>query len=322
MLWNNVLPTMAAGIGGTAAEFGMGKIFKGGVNFDAHKAQKKAKEFARWQIATNYNQAKEFAQHGIRWKAEDAKKAGLSPLVALGGSTYSPSAIGVNIAAQRSRRKPFTGMGQDLSRAIRATKTPEERALDLASLQEVQARGRYYNALADKALNDVTQTGPAIGGAVTWPGNISDRVGTEVQPSKVEARGKGGVAAGGSPMHQVFQDKNKAVRFLITQGASEPLESSPYWKLHQAIRDIGDYANNIHHYYDWRTSYAAKQRQSLRYLRSIIKGTPNIQQPGRGREWRYDPWSGLFVFGSDSGGTYIYSKPPKGFRAVIRKKIR
>lgn len=41
----------------------------------------------------NYEAQKEFAQNGIRWKVEDAKRAGIHPLYALGASTqgYSPS---------------------------------------------------------------------------------------------------------------------------------------------------------------------------------------------------------------------------------------
>ena len=53
---------------------------------DARLAQERANE-------ANLAAQREFAQHGIRWKVEDAKAAGLHPLFALGGSgaTFSPS---------------------------------------------------------------------------------------------------------------------------------------------------------------------------------------------------------------------------------------
>ena len=50
-----------------------------------------------------YQNQKEFAQHGLRWKVEDAKQAGINPLVALGASTHSPSAsIGSSSGSYRS----------------------------------------------------------------------------------------------------------------------------------------------------------------------------------------------------------------------------
>lgn len=47
----------------------------------------------------NANLQREFAQNSIQWKMEDAKKAGVHPLAALGASTYSaaPSYVGANV---------------------------------------------------------------------------------------------------------------------------------------------------------------------------------------------------------------------------------
>ena len=47
----------------------------------------------------NYEAQKEFAQNGIRWKVEDAKRAGIHPLYALGASTqgYSPTAGTISV---------------------------------------------------------------------------------------------------------------------------------------------------------------------------------------------------------------------------------
>jgi gas vesicle protein len=39
----------------------------------------------------NYTESKEFAKHGIQWRVEDAKKAGLHPLYALGAPAMSPN---------------------------------------------------------------------------------------------------------------------------------------------------------------------------------------------------------------------------------------
>lgn len=63
---------------------------------------------------------KEFAQNGIRWRVADAEKAGIHPLYALGAQVtpYSPVSVGDGGFAQA---------GQDLSRAVMATRTEPEK---------------------------------------------------------------------------------------------------------------------------------------------------------------------------------------------------
>lgn len=69
---------------------------------------------------------REFAQMGLRWKVEDAKLAGLHPTAVLGaqGYTAAPSYLGDNSAAQAA-----SGIGQDISRAVMATATSQEREI-------------------------------------------------------------------------------------------------------------------------------------------------------------------------------------------------
>jgi len=66
---------------------------------------------------------KEFAQHGIQWKVEDAKRAGIHPLAALGAQTHSPSPISLGDVGTS-----LAAAGQDLSRSIDATRDKPARA--------------------------------------------------------------------------------------------------------------------------------------------------------------------------------------------------
>lgn len=72
---------------------------------------------------------KEFAQNGIQWKVEDAKKAGIHPLYALGANTmsYSPTTVGTDLA----------GVGQNLGRAIDSTRTEPQK---IDAVQETLGR--------------------------------------------------------------------------------------------------------------------------------------------------------------------------------------
>lgn len=67
---------------------------------------------------------REFAQNGIQWKVEDAKKAGIHPLYALGANTTaaSPSYVG-----DTSFGTGIANAGQDIGRAIDSTRSSSAR---------------------------------------------------------------------------------------------------------------------------------------------------------------------------------------------------
>lgn len=83
-------------------------------------------DFARQQLAFQDAAAK----NGIRWRVEDARLAGVSPLVALGAPTFNPSPVMVSGSdgGAPDWGASFKNMGQGLDRAISATQTKEERA--------------------------------------------------------------------------------------------------------------------------------------------------------------------------------------------------
>lgn len=70
---------------------------------------------------------REFAQNGIQWKVEDAKKAGIHPIYALGGSTSSFTPVSSNFAADTSMPNAIAAAGQDIGRAVNATRSASER---------------------------------------------------------------------------------------------------------------------------------------------------------------------------------------------------
>lgn len=110
----------------------------------------------------NYEAQKEFAQNGIRWKVEDAKRAGIHPLYALGASTqgYSPSGgyggdFGISDAAAQ--------FGQGFERAQQAKMTKEEREKqevrdaiqDMAALEDLNQKRRMNDAQIRLANSEI-----------------------------------------------------------------------------------------------------------------------------------------------------------------------
>lgn len=85
----------------------------------------------RRQQSQNIAMQREFAQNGIRWRANDAIAAGFSPLVALGatGASYSPSQTVGGLG------DAISGMGQNITRAAAAGRTRDEQEIAAAKLQ-------------------------------------------------------------------------------------------------------------------------------------------------------------------------------------------
>lgn len=79
---------------------------------------------------------KEFAQHGIQWRVEDAKAAGVHPLFALGANTptYSPTSIvggGVGEGLAQA--------GQAIGNAVARSETPQQNAVAELNLRMLRA---------------------------------------------------------------------------------------------------------------------------------------------------------------------------------------
>lgn len=90
---------------------------------DAKDAREQSNALAEKNIALQ----REFAQSGIQWRVEDAKKAGIHPIYALGGSGASFSPVSANFTADTSLPNAMAAAGQDIGRAINATRTEKDR---------------------------------------------------------------------------------------------------------------------------------------------------------------------------------------------------
>lgn len=113
----------------------------------------------QWQA--NADLQREFAQHGIRWRVEDAKAAGVHPLYALGAQPASASPIYMDGGS----RDTWSGLGQDISRAVAAGRTVGER-VD-SKLSELQLeRAELENELLRKRIAHEGQIGPPMPGAI------------------------------------------------------------------------------------------------------------------------------------------------------------
>lgn len=99
----------------------------------------------------NYEMQKEFAQNSLQWKVEDAKKAGLHPLAAVGAQGYSanPSFVGSNVG------EGIASFGSKLGGAIQAD--ARLRAKDDAEMRKLQLENQQLqNDLLRKQVQSKT----------------------------------------------------------------------------------------------------------------------------------------------------------------------
>lgn len=123
----------------------------------------------QWALEAEARSLKEqrrFAQAGIRWRANDAQKAGLHPLAALGatGASYSPSySFQADTTPVQSNRDTWQDkMGQSLSRA-----------LDLLGLQRAMLQNRLLEndvKESDRKVNLKLGPWPYWSGSGVLPG--------------------------------------------------------------------------------------------------------------------------------------------------------
>lgn len=117
----------------------------------ARDAQKDANAQAQANYWTNYKAQMDAAQHGIRWKVDDARDAGINPLFALGAGAVSFSPQSVGTVPEDGLAKGIASAGQDISRAVNATRTTGERAQALSEGLLLE-RGKLQNELLSTQL--------------------------------------------------------------------------------------------------------------------------------------------------------------------------
>lgn len=152
---------------------GVSKLIGGYMNQNAQENANAANQ-AQWQTSQAYQHLAN--THNIQWKVADAKAAGLHPLAALGVQPAGGPASAVGVSPETGMGDAVSGMGQDISRALRANETQQKRsqafdenirALDLEnrSLQNEFLRSRIAKERA--ALNPAI---PEIGQRWLVPG--------------------------------------------------------------------------------------------------------------------------------------------------------
>lgn len=153
-----------------------------GSSTDARLAREQANE----QQLRGENFQREFAKSGVQWRVEDAIKAGIHPLAAMGmqGPSASPIMVGDTGPTQQSFSVKD---GVDVGRSIMATMSPDDRQIQKLNLMSMQLdiEGKsLQNQLLGSQIRKLNQVGPPLPSAVDQPGGMSGQGNFKVKPSE------------------------------------------------------------------------------------------------------------------------------------------
>lgn len=138
-----------------------GNVLAGGLGFIGDNQNR---QFQKGQANQSYDAQKEFAQNSIQWKVEDARKAGISPLAALGASGYQYSPVSV---MDDGGSGTWHTMGQNLSRSIANAQSATDRQISAADVRIKNANADLAETQAklaawELAHRQVTPANPAV----------------------------------------------------------------------------------------------------------------------------------------------------------------
>jgi len=270
MAWESVLGAVAGPL--------ISSIFQSESAEDVASSQAAS---AREQGERNAALQREFAQHGIRWRVEDAKAAGLHPLYALsgGGAAFAPNPI--VLPDSTGQRQASASFGSALEKGLAAFFSSMQKK------DEVIAAAAMSNAALAKsaALSSVPFPGYTPGSEMEWgqyPAPVAMNLQNAVDvanfsPAAVLARRGGDVsltpgAGPGGSVHMIAPGLPMILPSSQSGGTSEALEAlSESWELAYAFlrRNVDQYGDG---WWDEAVRYFPLTGNLMRAVRLIERG--------------------------------------------------
>lgn len=245
------------------------------------KSNDDAREQQERQFQENIKLQKEFAQNGIQWKAADAKAAGIHPLYALGAGTPSFSPVSSNFTADTSMPNALAAAGQDIGRAVNATRSASQRnnafndAVQKLSLEKMGLENEVLRAdLLSKVSRVQQQSGPPmpVGDRYLIPGQSGSGVVTDQPQKRVNVDPNAPFSEPGAVADVGVARTDSGLMIVPSSDVKERIEDSPYEWTHF-----------------WRNMILPALSQDAQDRQT--KGFP---PPKPGYVWKYIPFRGEY----------------------------
>lgn len=180
---------------------------------------------------------KDFAKKGVRWRVDDAVKAGLHPLAALGANIASPSPTSVGGG---SSDYGIAQAGQQIGRALASRMTAEQKQLQDLAIRQETAKAEGYeidNQIKQKRLTELgsTESGPAMDNFDTRVNpnsifNIGDKhPGYITVPKQITAKSSPDTTVGSSAGYDRYDFGDYSIK-TMNEKAAEAAENDLFTK--------------------------------------------------------------------------------------------
>ena len=129
-----------------------------------YQGSKRTNQTQRDIAAGNTQNQKEFAQHGVKWRVDDARRAGINPLAALGANLHSFNPVSVGTQNEMAPlAAAASDMGQNIGRAISAGKSKEERTANALKFEHMELQNEFLRTKVQASKAALAkQTAPAL----------------------------------------------------------------------------------------------------------------------------------------------------------------
>lgn len=204
---------------------GAGTKLLGGI-FSNNESEKIAQQ--------NIAAQQQYAQNRIQWTVDDAKKAGINPLAALGNATQSFS----NVVGSTALGDSIGDAGQSLGRAVAAASPLKQRAAEL-ELQLAQAK--IDNIKSDTVANQARAS--AIATRLGAPGTPPAYPVADLPPGVVQHAAWGDPRGPVQQLEARYWDRDGKLTVIPSEKAASPLQTlaalptNAYMALRSGIAD-------------------------------------------------------------------------------------
>jgi len=260
---------------------GIGSLVGGYMNSEANREAAAVQER---NAIRNIEMQREFAQSGIQWKAEDARKAGIHPLYAMGAAGASFAPVSVAGIPNTSMGDALSKSSQHIGRAVQAAQTRDDQAVAIS--RQAQQLQLTNAGLQNELL--AAQVAKAKQELVVSPAmpSLNARYGIEGQPATTFSE------RFGSWPKTSWEEKNERV-------SREP--GAPHREAF-SVADVG-HANTAGGGYSAIPSKDVQERIEDNWLQQIMwmyrnnilpsigfnESPPNVPVPKGYDAWRYHP---------------------------------
>lgn len=260
------LSSVLGGVGGFLVGGPVGGLVGAGLGYASDKASSQAQSNYNQQMSFAQSQAQfqqDYARNVMQWRVDDAKKAGVHPMAALGVSNPSYSPVSSPSAPAPTDYNALfdtaTTFGQNLNRASFQAKTQQQqlaaiglvnRNMELQNKgleQEQYWRGLQIGQLESNIRNGIASSNPAPTLDGRLPGVIEGQNDSDVDPKalvdpkamRTTPHKEPGKEPGSNPSTGWIQNPDGSVTAVQSESAKERLEEdligSSIWALNNRV---------------------------------------------------------------------------------------